>query len=408
MPGEYSELTEMEKRNLVGFLERSQTAHLDKMKKRYKVGSARSLDLSRQNVLDCVMMGAIPLGEYIDWLSHVELEGNNSLFIYEPKVYETFEYGIDQVVERVKGRVYPLYSINAENLNEIRLVNVQKGDTQIIFTFSAPATVQEKDQETGTFLLKKHVYLAYVIMDFELKHYVLSMHPTVSLTSIAGETKKKEWDELTWVLINEFRQVVGHFEFADPTWLTDSLYKITEEFFYHNNPTIEAKLTSFRTEHLKDLTERIIESERSFSRADYRLRVEKSLLKLYESELMNSYKHISKSTPFEVFLQQSDKGITEFKANSRGKALSYSEAGEIIKLMWENGDIVSLGIIHYTEGEIKRKHPYIISKSNYYYALKKYTTSQTEKEAMNDVLRKLNKYKQEVRPSLGRTEETGL
>ncbi|KZE74275.1 hypothetical protein AV654_30355 [Paenibacillus elgii] len=398
----YNELNEPQRNNLVHFLDRAQTNHLDKMKKGYAVGHARSLGGYRQNVLDSLMFTLIPFNDFIDWLCHVELEGNNTLFIYEPNDASIFEkHTLEHVYSSASRILVNIYNVNADELEDIKLVNVQKENQQLIFTLAAPSTLQIKDQESGAITLKKYIYLAYIIMDYDLKHFVLSMHPTTYVTSIAGETKKKEWDELTWILINKFRKLVINFEFSEPRWLTKALYKITHEFFYHNNPIIEEKLKQFENEAINNILKIVVQNEKSFSRDEHKLRFKKSLLKMYENELISLYKPMPRETSFEVFLQQTDKGVTEFKANSKGRAMSYAEAGEIIDLMWENGNVISLGIIHYSPGEIKRRHPYIISKSDHYFSLKKFNTASTEKEVVNDVLRKLNKYKQAVRPTIG-------
>lgn len=88
----------------------------------------------------------------------------------------------------------------------------------------------------------------------------------------------------------------------------------------------------------------------SFLQEEYLFRFERSLENMFENELVVSYGSIRKQLPFKVFLQESDKGITQFKTNSKGQALNSADAGEFVKLMWDNGDIVSLGIT-YTEDE---------------------------------------------------------
>ncbi|MCU6795158.1 hypothetical protein OB236_23915 [Paenibacillus sp. WQ 127069] len=131
---------------------------------------------------------------------------------------------------------------------------------------------------------------------------------------------------------------------------------------------------------------------------------------MYESELVIVHGPVLKTTNFEIFLQHSDKGVLEFKANSRGKAFSHAESRKIVELMWEHGDIVSLGIIleHRYNNGIIRKHPYIVNKYSHYYSLKKYNTAVTEKEVVDNVLRTLNKYKQAIKSTSGSSEETGL
>lgn len=137
--------------------------------------------------------------------------------------------------------------------------------------------------------------------------------------------------------------------------------------------------------------------DQSLNREDVELRLIRALEGIYESEMIVIHRRRNKDKAFDIFLQKADKGATEFKANTRGKALSHSEAGDIIRLMWENSDIINVGLIHKEKNDgLTREFPYIIKKADRYYTLKKYNTSVTEKEVVDNVLRKLNKYKQDI------------
>jgi hypothetical protein len=411
MVNRYADLSEQQMKNTQFILDKAQGNEISKMKIAYNV-TGRSLEDSRNNILDLLSFEMIPFSFFYDWLTNVYLEGNNTLFIYKPEDENVFEeYSMDKLYKKHKKEVIPVYDLNVENINNINLINVNSDteNNQLIFTFAAPAQLQLKSKETGLSELKKDIYIAYVIMDYNLKHFVLIMHPTVNLSSIMGETKKREWDDLTYILMTHFKNNILSFDSADPEWIVDALFKITEEYFHHNNPLIDEKLSDIKDKWFDQIIGLIHDSESSFKRSDCTLRIEKSLESMIESELVVLYRPIRKEVAFEVFLQQSDKGVTQYRANSRGKALGHAESSDIVKLMWENGDIVSLGIIHnlLDNNGIKKDYPYIVSKSKHFYSLKKYNISVTEKEVVDDVLRKLNRYKQKVWPSSGIIEESG-
>ncbi|MEC0304823.1 hypothetical protein, partial [Terribacillus saccharophilus] len=135
------------------------------------------------------------------------------------------------------------------------------------------------------------------------------------------------------------------------------------------------------------------------------LRLRRGFEGIYEKELIELHKRVEKELSFTIFLQQSDRGSTQFRANTRklsGQALSLKEAGDFIKLMWENGDIYNVGLIH---SENEKEHAYIIKKEKNYFYLKKYTSSVTEREVVKNVLRKLNNYKPQSETSAD-TQET--
>jgi hypothetical protein len=401
----YNKLNDEQKNNIIFFLDKAQGNRLDILRTKYGVTYGRNHEVLRQNVIHFLLMEQIPYNEFMDWLAHVHLEGNNILYVYEPENKDVFdENPIDEFLDNVGNSIELLYNINVEELRDVKLVNAYKppDKNQIIFTIAAPSQIEVKNQNTGLLELKKDIYLAYIIMDYDLEQFVLLMHPTVNLASIAGEAKKREWDDLTWILMRYFREKVISFSFAEPEWLVNALFKITQEYFHHNNPIIDSKLTEFKHKLLPTLVGMLETTEKGFQNTGTILRIKRSLMSTYESELVVAYGRHERSLPFDVFLQQSDKGVTEFKANSRGRALSYAEAADIIRLMWENGDIVSLGIVHKEQDNgVEKSYPYIISKTDRYYSFKKYNTSGTEKEVVDHVLRKLNKYKQEVRPSTG-------
>lgn len=395
MVSNYNDLSDPQRKNIDYFLERTDTNRLSILQKKFDVKRSRNNTIFRENVIRDLMFGQIPFEYFVEWLSHAELEGNNSIFIYEAEE-ENFlqDCTIDSIYNKCVAQITPLYDIKAEELKEIKLVEATKleNDNQVLLTVAAPAQIQLKKLD-GQIELRDHVYLSYIIMDLNIKSVILLMHPTSELTSVFGESKGREIDNVTWVILHFFRENILKFTLKEPIWIVDALAKISEEYFYHNNPIIEEKNKNFAQKHIPDLLKKIKEIDPDLGREDTMLRIKRALENIYESEMVVIHKRIIRDIPFGIFLQQTDRGLTQFKANTRGNALSHTEAADIISLMWEHGEVLSVGLIH---SENDRVYPYIIKKSDKYFSLKKYNTSSTGKEVVDSVLRKLNKYKEEI------------
>lgn len=117
---------------------------------------------------------------------------------------------LEKLYTHLKSQIVPLYNIQNDTLKTVELVDLHlfKEQKQLQLTFAAPSQLQIKDKKNATTVLKDDTYFAYFIVDYDHEHIVLLMHPTSNLISICGETKKKEWDELTWVLLKTFKEKV--------------------------------------------------------------------------------------------------------------------------------------------------------------------------------------------------------
>lgn len=391
----YNDLTNLQRANVDYFLERANSNRLNLLHEKFKVIRGKNHSDYRENIIRDLMIGQVAFSYFLKWLCHVELEGNNSLFIYEAEEKDFLSsHTIDSLYESHVNNITPLYDVNPEQLKKIELVDVSKipEENQLIFTIAAPSQIQLK-KLNGQIELRNDVYLAYIIVDFNLESVILFMHPTAGLASIYGESKKREIDDVTWIILHYFKENIIDFTLKEPEWIVNALANISEEYFYHNNPTIEEKIKGFSENLMPDIIKIIKEFDSDVNREDSLLRLKRSIEGIYESEMTVIHERVEREISFHIFLQQSDRGLTQFRANTRGKALSHAEAADIIRLMWEHGEVLNVGIIHV---ENEKEYPYIIKKLDKYYSLKKYTTSITEKEVVDNVLRKLNKYKEEA------------
>lgn len=390
----YKDLSEQQIKNLIFILEKTTRHHLNKLKEQFKVKSGGSLSQFHENVIHDLMMEQIDFPSFINWLPELHLEGNNTLFVFEPEDKKNFNSkNLETLYTKAQESLVEIFDINCKDLKDIQLVNLNMiNEHQLLYTFVSPAYIQNKNEKINQIIpsMKKDLFFTYILIDTNLKHVVLSLHPTQHLYSILGTTRKQDMDVFVPLFMNHFRENFFPFNYTDPEWIVEVMCEIVEEYFFHNNPIIEKKMSDFNNNTLKDLTELFISKENTFSHPSSMLRIEKALQLIYEDELVNSYKMVAKKTPFRVFQHNTDKGVTTFNANSKGKPLSLIECREIVRVMSQNADTSKVGII-YTQDE--KNYPYKVSKEANYYSLKRITTSTTEKEVVDDVLRKFNEYK---------------
>ncbi|MEJ6527317.1 hypothetical protein [Exiguobacterium sp. USCH10] len=393
--------------NIDKILERANNSWMKVLQSEFNISKKRKSEESRKEILHGVMFGSIPFETFIEWLCHVELEGNNSIFIYEAEENDFLSHTtVDELYEATQQNVVPIYELNPKTLTDITLVNVKKNlnPEQLLYSLAAPAKIHnKKNQDSLEF--KKHIYLAYIVVDFGLKTVNLYMHPTSGLFSICTMPKKRELDELAWLFMKYFTDNILKFTYKNPEWLHEALSRISSEYFAHNNPLINLKVNSFLNNCMDEIIEKVSFFDSDIKKEDSLLRIKSGIKNIYESELVDIHDRIETNIKFHVFLQQSDRGATQYKANSRGKAFSYAESKDIIQKMSEHAELFNIGIVHFVE---KKQYPYIVKKSDKYFSLKKYTTSGTEKEVIDDVLRKLNRYKHEIESIYSYSESDNL
>ena len=390
---DYNSLPDSQRANIDYFLNRADTGRMMILRDKFSMARKRSLEDSRGEVIRELTFGHIPFIDFLQWLCHVDLEGNNTLFVYEAEEDFLEEQNLDSLYDSAKVKVTPIYDVDVDSLSEIVLVDVTKLDDtqQVLYTFAAPSKIQDKS--SGSLVLENHIYLAYIVIDFSTKSIVLYMHPTTSLYSIHGQEKKREMDDVTWVLLRYFRENFISFNLKEPNWLPDALVQISEEYFAHNNEMVKTKTEKFVNDFLPGMLENLVEFDPLVDKEESLLRLKRGIQKIYENELVTIHGRVEIGVNFHVFLQHADRGAIQFRADSRGKAISHADGGDIVTLMAEHGDLLNIGIVHIAEGQ---DYSYIVKKAEKYYSLKKYRTSGAKKEVVDDVLRKLNEYKSEI------------
>ncbi|HAM79562.1 hypothetical protein [Ornithinibacillus bavariensis] len=385
----YVELNEIQQDNIFFLLDKSQRHELNRFKD-FGIKPGKNKHEFRRNVLYGLMMEMIDFEFFLKWLCHVHLEGNNNIFVYEPDDTIVFSNkNKKKLIKALNKKKKNIYDINKDSLEKINLVDVEHLDKKLLLTFAAPSFVVKERVNNTAPEVERDIYLAYITVDFMHEHIVLSLHPTHNLYSISGVQKKRNFDLLAKLFINHFRENFFPFSFSDPDWIIDALAEITEEYFDHNNPMITKKMLVFENEHLPSLVDKFIEKEEKFKNSSAKMRIQKALKELYELQLIGEYGNVPKETNFQIFLNETGKGVTSFKADSGGGAFNFADSYEIVKKMIENADISSIGISYAYEGN---QYKYKLVKEANFYSLKRGSTAATKKEIVDNVLCQLKKY----------------
>ncbi|MFK4316001.1 MULTISPECIES: hypothetical protein [unclassified Bacillus (in: firmicutes)] len=391
----YMDLTEQQQHNLFFFIDKAGGNHFTLLKEHYPdLTLGGSLKNKSDKVIHSLMMDEINFDFFITWLNHVHMHGNNTIYIFEPEVKKVFSKNpIQSFYQKIKKKTGHIVDTNIDSLNGIQITHSKLDlvKEQIIITLVAPSYLLLKDKDNNPYL-EKDIYLAYLIIDYKLNHFRLSLHPTHNVQSINSMIKDKDkgFDNIALMFMDYFRKNFLAFNYTNPDWIFEVMAVIVEEYFDHNNPIIEKKLSHFTNSDLKGLVDTLTSKEDAFKKKSFVKRFERALLNCYETELIEVYKQIPKEKPFSIFLHEAGKGIVSFMANSQGKPLNYADSRNIVKMMMENTLVSSLGITYSENG---KPYPYKVSKSYNFISLKRVKNSGTPKEIVDDVLFNLSKYK---------------
>lgn len=388
----YMDLNEKQLKNLFFFMDKVGGNHYSVLKEDFNIKLGGSLKNQNDKVIHALMMNDINFDYFITWLNHVHMNGNNTIYIFEPEINNLFiNNPIESLFDKIKKNTGSILETGLDELKNIQIIHSTMNSVreQIIITLAAPAYLSLKDKDNNIYL-EKDIYLGYLIIDYKLEHFRLSLHPTHNVYSVNNLIKDKGYDSISLAFMDFFKKLFLPFNYANPDWIIEGMSTIVEEYFDHNNPIIEKKLAEFKKSEITKLVEILIAKESGFKDNSFIMRFEQALLNSYESELIEIYKQVPKENPFSIFLHEAGKGIVSFMANSNGKPLNYADSRIIVKMMMENTLVSSLGITYTENG---KNYPYKIAKNYNFISLKRVNNSGTPKEIVDDVLSKLNKYK---------------
>ncbi|MFF2449389.1 hypothetical protein ACFVSW_20305 [Neobacillus sp. NPDC058068] len=389
----YMDLSEQQLKNLFFFLDKVGGNHFNILKEKFNVKLGGSLKEKRDKVIHALMMHEINFDYFISWLNHLHMNGNNTVYIFEPELDNVLQKNpIDALSRKIKKLTGDILETSIDQVKGLKIIHTFEDEIkeQIIITLAAPAYLSLKDEDNNPYL-EQDVYLGYLVVDYKLNHFRLSLHPTHNIHSVNNISKDKTgWDSIALTFMDFFKKKILAFNYNNPDWILNAMAEIVDEYFDHNNPLIVKKLSDFKKTQMPELVKILISKENGFNKDSFIKRFERSLINSYESELIEIYKQVQKEKPFSIFFHEAGKGIVSFMANSNGKPLNYADSRIIVKMMMENTMVSSLGITYSENG---KDYPYKISKAYNFISLKRVNNSGTPKEIVDDVLSNLIKYK---------------
>lgn len=397
----YKNLNEKQISNLLYNLKYCGTQDIDLLKEKYfkELKKAKSKESYIDNMIYALMNEDIDLDSFHQWISHINLHQNNSLYVFNLKNISYFKSFHKSIPKKISQSITYLYNISSESLNKIELINISLENDKIIFSFLLPSEIVIKPSSANSeSKIEKEYYFAYIWIDLKSKNLIISLPSKSNLISVNNHTvPRNSTDKIMSILKEFFHTNIHKLDFAEQNWVLNVMRLITEEYFDHNNPLISKQKESFEKNESNDIIDLIAKKYNIVNNDVSKKRLQRSLLEIFENELLNLITPVPKSLPFDIFLQEVDKGITQFKADNGSNAFNTFESRQIILKMLENGSLTSLGLSY--KYDTSKKLNYKIFASKYYFTLKRLNTGFTRKEIVDDVLSELNEYKQRVQSS---------
>ena len=393
---QYMDLTDIQIDNLLKILDKANSPQLNILKETYQsLKSGINNREYRDNVAHALMTGDINFNYFTEWATQLFINTCNTIYVYDiDKKTNLKQLQTKKVQDILTKKIRFIFDINYQNINKFELVGIKKlsNENQLIFSFISPCQII-KNKNNNQITIEDDMFFSYVWLDLSLNKLIISVPPHPNHHSINGhKIKKTDTDKIANIILTNFQKEIFKIEFSLQNWILPVLNEINNEYFHHNNPIITKKMNLLDTKlslalKLFERFDRLIINDTS------KKRIEKNIKDLIESEMILTYGQINKELPFSIFLQELDKGMTQYRANNGGNAFSFSESRDILKKLIDNAHISAIGIMYSYNG---KEIAYKIYKSNYFFALKRTSTATTEKEIVDSVLFELNKYKQRI------------
>lgn len=392
----YKDLNENQINNLLYSIKSCGNQDIDLLREKYfkDLKKAKTKESYIDNVTYALMNEDINLDNFHQWASQINLHQNNTLYVFDLINTNFSKQYQKSIPKEIKQSLVHLYDISLGTLDSIKLINISLENDKIIFSFVLPSEIIIKPTlGNADSRIEKDYFFAYAWIDLELNNLIISLPSKSNLISVNNHTiTRNNTDKIMSILKEHFHKNIHQLDFKPQNWVLNALRSITEEYFDHHNPLISKQKESFEKKESNDIIDLIVDSYNIVNNDVSKKRLKRSLIEIFENELFNLFEPVSKKLPFDIFLQEVDKGITQFRADNGSNGFNTFEARQIILKMIQNGSITSLGLSY--KYDTSKKLNYKICANPYYFTLKRLNTGFTRKEIVDDVLSKLNEYKQ--------------
>ncbi|MFW7187919.1 MULTISPECIES: hypothetical protein [unclassified Lysinibacillus] len=410
----YNQLTQSQIDNLWHLLEYSQLHQLNNLRKSFpEIIKKRDLELYRNNVLEFIMLNEIEIEDLFDWLNTLKQDSNNTIVHMEFSTIESKKkINFAELSRKFNNTSLKILDISRNEIEKpiFSLVNNIKNEIELTLVVPARKLKEEKqnfpiNNNRKTLIQQPALYFIYIWFDFSQKSITFSLPSTKEYFSIWDVTTKKNLpDILTRKTIDFLEDIIGDIELTSPNWVNKALRDITNEYYYHNNSEIELELENisknkkmFESSNENDVIEEYFSTLSPIFNNEVTLqRIKNAIDKVIEKELtahfgLNPCRH-----PFEVFLQEVNKGDTTFKSrngstNHDMKNLPSLSTRDTILSILDSSSLKVLGLKYYSD--TNETVPYkFICKDNWF-ILEQTNETGTTKELVKNVLTEFKAYK---------------
>lgn len=410
----YNDLTQTQTENFWHLLEYAQKNQLDALKEIYPdIIRRRDLDLYRNNLLDFIMMNQIDFANLDEWLNSLKENCNNTIVHLEYiSINQKKKTTHNNLHTKLNEHYVNILDVERNSLKDpkITLLNKTKNDLEI--TITVPAIKLKEEKSITPFSNNKKVliqqpalYFIYIWFDISNNCFTVSLPPTKDYYSVWGITTKKNLaDILTRKSLDFMEEIIGDIELTSPKWVNKALRQITQDYYYHNNPEVEAELNKINTikkknelkeNNINPLENYISNLSSIFNNEVVLQRINKGLEKILEKELIAHFGLNPCRHPFEVFLQEVNKGDTTFHSrngysNNEKNIPSLATRDTILSIL-DSGSLKAIGLKYYSKSN--ETVPYKFICKDDWFILEQTNEARTAKELAKNVLAEFKNYK---------------
>lgn len=354
-----------------------------------------------------VLFSDIPTEAFDDWLAYHQIDGNNYSFVYnltEKPDAALLKSLYDNRSNLIDIKLWEINPDNASedlrtvmpNLDDIKLIGIHKDDTRnrYIFSFASPSIIHGKRADGSTRIFKK-IFFTHCVVSSDNYDCKVIFNPTANLENVNGvqKIKRADWSPIADLFFEHLKAYIGDIKIKAPLWIPDALSRFVEEATKHNNPVIseyafnfEDRIAEFATVLLNDAGLNHVNDQGMYTRFIQDIQMS------FEAQLVEKYGAIQEeSETFEIFRQRSD-GVTHtIDVESRASALLGS-AAQAARRSRGDGDIDLIGV-YFKKND--RSYKFLVEQGADAYLVRG-TNTFVEEEVVDIVIRRLNKYRDEI------------
>ncbi|MGE7022035.1 hypothetical protein [Solibacillus cecembensis] len=407
----YNDLTQDQVNNLSHLLEYAQVNQLDELRSKFdEIVKRQKLDLYRNSVLQSIMLNNIKIEEIEGWLLKLKENSDNTIIHIECSLLKGKKKLINKkIISDLQNSQKNILDISHSTIKDPQIVDYMPNGNEIELTLLLPAKTLSEDGEqlkTGNrtiYIQKSSLYHVYIWVNTDENTITLSLPSYSKYNSIWDiKNKRNMTDLLTEKIVKYLWGYTGEFEYKDLDWVNHALRKITNEYYYHNNPLIENEIAAIINKK-KSMEKNTFSLNEYFANLSDSLnndvclkRINNAIDSAIERELISLYKMKTCPHPFEVFLHEISKGVTSYKSrsgttNNQIKEPPSLDTRDIILKILNSGSLKSLGLKYYSDNLTSVAYK-VICKENWI-VLEQTNETGTSKELVKNVLSEFKTYK---------------